>query len=1118
MIRNLKLRTKIAGGFFILLILLATAACIGYISMTEITDRARNSEDVNRLINIILTARQHEKNYIISEDHQYVSKVAQAVRTLKQRAGNAKNRFEEPADSKLADKLLASVGRYENAFSKYVENHGKLLKAEMSLAKNAQDLIKMADSIQNEQNNELTKIKKESNALMKKKLADADNANRIIKWILACQVDEKDYIANNDTKHSESVSKYIEKITDLARTMKEQFIPEKNKKQADHIISLAESYSTAFRQYRVLEGANDDMQKAAQELMVVADAIREEKQEELEKVKAESDHRIAENTARVADVSLIISMVLKCRLSEHYYIIHGGREHFASVGAYLKDIINLAENMKERFHQADYKEHAMSMAASAQSYNESFNKIIVLKQKLEQSDSVLLETAKAVQDICEKVYAQQKKNTEDHISFTKNTVIMGSAAGMIFSGVLLAFLITRSITKPVTRLIESLANPIADGDFTMETDIRQKDEIGELANAFIKIKDTISRVLNDMNILTRAIQDGNLKTRGNAEAFAGGWRELVVGADNIIDAFAGPIFMTAEHIDRISKGDIPEKITDEHKGDFNEIRINLNMLIDAMNETTRIAREIAGGNLTLDAAKRSENDRLMMALNSMINRLKDVMKELNSLVMSVQEGRLDMRGNAEVFEGGWRELVLGVNSLIDAFVVPINMTAESVDRIARGDIPEKITQEYKGDFNQIRNNLNMLIDAMNEITRVAEDIVGGNLMADVREHSEQNRLMNALNRMTNRLKSIMKETDRIIRAVQEGRLDTRGNAEEFVGGWSQLVTGVNNVIDAFAAPISVTAEYIGRTSMGDIPEKITEEYKGDFNEIRNNLNAMTESLGCFAADVQKAAAQVASSSEQLSSSAAQVSQGTSRQAAGIEQISTSMEEMSSMVSQNANNARQTALIAVKAAQDAEKGGKAVNETVMAMKSISEKIRIIEEIASQTNMLALNAAIEAARAGGYGKGFTVVAAEIRKLAERSQNAAKQINSLSVSSVEIAEEAGGLLKDMVSGIQKTAELVKEISVSSTEQADGIEQTNKAIHQLDQIIQQNAASTEEMAAVSRDFSSQAEHLLRSASFFRLSEQESQKPPEDDPGQENVAEHEDIHADEVQTVYKGS
>jgi len=156
-----------------------------------------------------------------------------------------------------------------------------------------------------------------------------------------------------------------------------------------------------------------------------------------------------------------------------------------------------------------------------------------------------------------------------------------------------------------------------------------------------------------------------------------------------------------------------------------------------------------------------------------------------------------------------------------------------------------------------------------------------------------------------------------------------------------------------------------------------------------------------------------------------------------------------------------------------------------MKEIATKISIIEEIARQTNLLALNAAIEAARAGEHGKGFAVVASEVRKLAERSQTAAGEISGLSSRSVAIAEQAGEMLNKMVPDIQKTSDLVQEITAASKEQDTGAEQISKAIQQLDQVIQQNASASEEMASTSEELSSQAEQLQQSISYFDIGNQ---------------------------------
>ncbi|MCP4754158.1 MAG: methyl-accepting chemotaxis protein [Proteobacteria bacterium] len=247
---------------------------------------------------------------------------------------------------------------------------------------------------------------------------------------------------------------------------------------------------------------------------------------------------------------------------------------------------------------------------------------------------------------------------------------------------------------------------------------------------------------------------------------------------------------------------------------------------------------------------------------------------------------------------------------------------------------------------------------------------------------------------------------------------------------------------------------------------------------------VTRSIAQALMVVNIASENVAAASQGLSSTSEEISQGSSEQAAAAEEASSSMEEMASSIRQNADNALQTDKIAVKSAEGAKEGGVAVEQTVSAMKEIAEKISIVEEIARQTDLLALNAAIEAARAGDHGKGFAVVASEVRKLAERSRTAAAEISKLSNSSVEIAESAGEMFGRMAPDIQKTADLVQEISAASNEQKIGADQINSAIQQLEQVVQQNATGSEEMASTAEELSSQAEELKATiASMINLS-----------------------------------
>jgi len=281
-------------------------------------------------------------------------------------------------------------------------------------------------------------------------------------------------------------------------------------------------------------------------------------------------------------------------------------------------------------------------------------------------------------------------------------------------------------------------------------------------------------------------------------------------------------------------------------------------------------------------------------------------------------------------------------------------------------------------------------------------------------------------------------------------------------------------------PIDRLNAVVEKVASGDLTQQVHAPSGDEIGKLFDSIGTMVEKLKVVVSDVKTAATNVAQGGQEISANTEQLSQGASEQASSAEEASSSIEEMNAMIRQNADNALQTEKIALKSSNDALESGQAVGESVQAMKNIAQKISIIEEIARQTNLLALNAAIEAARAGEHGKGFAVVAAEVRKLAERSQVAAAEIGQLSNTSVDVAERAGSMLVKLVPDIQKTSELVQEISASSKEQASGTDQLNGAIQQLNRVIQQNAGSAEEMASMAQELSSQADHLLEAVQFF--------------------------------------
>lgn len=669
--------------------------------------------------------------------------------------------------------------------------------------------------------------------------------------------------------------------------------------------------------------------------------------------------------------------------------------------------------------------------------------------------------------------------------------------------------------------ITTIAEEISNGNLTGDVQARSEhDQLMKAMNAMIQ---RLKAVLHETEALTVAIQEGKLDTRGNTTQFIGTWRDMVAGINNVVDAFMTPFNLTTEYVERIAKGDIPGEITEDVQGDFNELKQNLNLLIGAMNSITLAAEEISDGNLTRALQERSDHDRLIQAMNTMVQRLKTVLNETGSLTIAIQDGKLETRGNTDQFTGTWRDMMTGINKVIDAFVAPFNVTAEYLERIAKGDIPKKIEEEYRGDFNEIKNNINLLIDAMNEITALAEQIAAGNVELEVKQRSDQDQLMKALDTMLQRLNAILQEMNKLILAAQDGVLNTRGNADIFIGAWRDQIIKMNNLIEAFMKPIDASAEIIDRIAKGDIPEKITDEYRGDFNKIKKNLNILIDAMntitrlakqmaeGDLTVEVQERSEQdelmealnnmiqrlnevltnvklatnnVATSSQQMSFNSEQMSQGATEQAASAEEASASMEQMVANIQQNTENASQTEKIAVKAAEDARESGRAASETVEAMQEIAKRISVVEDIARQTRLLSLNATIEAAKAQEHGRGFAVVASEVRSLAERTQETAKEINALANSSLKIAGNAGEMLTKLVPNIQKTAELVQEISAASKEQNTGASQINQAIQQLDSVIQQNSSTSEDLASTSEELATQAQQLLSTIQFFKVQE----------------------------------
>jgi methyl-accepting chemotaxis protein len=354
------------------------------------------------------------------------------------------------------------------------------------------------------------------------------------------------------------------------------------------------------------------------------------------------------------------------------------------------------------------------------------------------------------------------------------------------------------------------------------------------------------------------------------------------------------------------------------------------------------------------------------------------------------------------------------------------------------------------------------------------------------------------------------EVSRIVKAAVQGDFTERAETTDKNGFMLNMAEGLNSLIETTDQGLADIARVLNAIAKGDMTEIVDKEYLGTFASLANYCNTTTENLSGMIYEIRQAADIISSASTEISQGNNDLSNRTEQQASSLEETAASMEELTGTVRLNSENASQANGLASEASTVAIEGGELIQQVVTTMSSINESARkisdiigVIDGIAFQTNILALNAAVEAARAGEQGRGFAVVASEVRSLAQRSANAAKDIKELISDSVQkiengnaLVNQSGATMDKVVISIKRVNDIMAEIAAASAEQATGIDEVSKAVTDMDEVTQQNAALVEEAAAAAESLQSQAQQLATRVASFKLddsySTQEMVKPPQ--------------------------
>ncbi len=468
---------------------------------------------------------------------------------------------------------------------------------------------------------------------------------------------------------------------------------------------------------------------------------------------------------------------------------------------------------------------------------------------------------------------------------------------------------------------------------------------------------------------------------------------------------------------------------------------------------------------------------LIFLSKNISNILNNLMKEITALIEAAKNGILTTRANPEKTNLEFRQIPIGINEILDRVIGPLTLAINYLNKISKGEIPEKITEKYNGDFDTLKNSLNQCIDGLDGLVE-ASSILQKMAVNDysTKVEGKYQGIFAEVAQSINNVNLRVTHTINIIENISKGDLGDLVDLEK-IGKRSEKDTLMPSVILLSRTLVQIT-EKAKLVANGDLT--VVLDKRSDKDELMGALNEMVLRLNNIVAQIMESSENVSSGSGQLSSASIQIASGANEQASSSEEVSSSVEQMTATIQQNTENALQTEKIASAAALGVLEVNEASQKSLEGITLIAEKIRVVNDIAEKTDILAINAAIEAARAGEHGKGFAVVAAEVRKLAETSQKAAVEINSLSATSLKLTQEGGEKMAKLIPEIQRTATLIQEIAAASSEQSSGVTQIAKAIEQLSQVTQQNSASAEEMSSTSEELNSQAEALLEAISFF--------------------------------------
>ena len=833
---------------------------------------------------------------------------------------------------------------------------------------------------------------------------------------------------------------------------------------------------------------------------------------------------LVERIGNTEHVNQIVQDILKTRQHEKDFIISGELADADSAVLALDRLRSQIQATRERLSQSINKNQMDLVNQQVDQYAQTFSQYVSLEQKGVEARQIMAERAQDALHLLEEMRENQKQQLEvkrEENKEQENEILANSEK---LDQILKWILKARTAEKDyilhgekktetdaeefITKII-ALASDMKAG-FSNKNHISRMEKIiaqaeiyfgafqhyVELSAKSAEAEATMSRNVNELKIWANAILIGQRRALLSVHAQSA---ETEVGIQLYVE--------TLDQITQLNKW-ILEAMIEHRKFVTDGSELSQKKIEGLIAQVVALGKKIAGQ--LSDPGEQKKAEKVVSSAESYLQTFQDYVAYY--LQQGVAEGEmlhaariLEEEGNT-VREAQTTEFDATREQLTNFFDVKLEMVDDANRMIkwfldVRADEKEAILSGDSEYSQAVHEGLNALLELAQEL---------GSRITLENNHEQLEKVTESIAAYRNAFTSFIESMEQQTIAMQE-MVQTASDAQQLCNealavqnaDTQQQIKTANGILlgsTIFAILLGLSIAIWIALSLkrslqnalditravadGNLAQEIEISYHDEIGQLLGAMKNMVDTLRNTVAAIRSASNAIASNSQQMSGNAQEMSQGAAEQAASAEEVSSTMEEMTANIRQNSENAIQTARMAMKSSDDAQQAGQAVSQTVTAMQEIAGKILIIEDIARQTQLLSLNATIEAARVQEHGRGFAVVASEVRALAERSQDAAFEINELASSSVAIAENSGKMLERLIPDIQRTSDLIHEISAASKEQDLSVEQVNRAVQQLDRVIQQNAAISEDVASSSEELANQADMLQHSITFFNVGE----------------------------------